>query len=190
MVRAIQSMRLASLKTFEESVFVLGMRDAAYFATDLFFEAFRSTFPVPRDSSGLSIPTPPEIWRQYVAFYKWSEVEVEPIAFVNFLRYRDVYLVGGLCARRHFYRRLPAEHWDACKKRGGIVQMLLESAARELNHATALFGYCGDAKSWRVAERVGYARTRHPNQIVKWLRDLPEDKRHALEDQVASIGPF
>ena len=178
------------MKSFEESVFVLGMRDATYFATDLFFEAFRSAFPVPRDNSGLSIPTPPEIWRQYVAFYKWSGLHVEPIAFVNLLRYRDVYLVGGLCARRHFYRRLPPEQWDACKKRGGIVQILLETVDTELNDATALFGYCGDAKSWRVSERVGYRRTRHPNQIVKWLRDLPEDRRHVLEDQVAAIGRF
>ena len=180
----------ASLGAFEDSVLIVGMANAAFFAADLFHEAFRAPFPVPRDDSGLSIPTPPGLWRQYVAFYKWSDTHVEPVAFVNFLRHGDAYLVGGLCARRNFYRRLPASHWRACKARGGIVQMLLDRAAVELGDAAALFGYCGDAKSWRVSERAGYRRTPYQYVIVKWLRDVAERDRAALEAKVAAVGPF
>jgi len=178
------------LESFESSVAFVGMANAAFFAADLFYEAFGAPFPVPSSDSGLAIPTPPDLWRQYVAFYKWSAADVEPVAFANFLRHGEAWLVGGLCARRNFYRRLPAEHWAACRKRGGIVQMLLDEAARELSGATALFGYCGDAKSWRVSERAGYRRTRYPFVIVKWLRDVATAERAALEDQVAAVGPF
>jgi hypothetical protein len=180
----------ASLEPFESCVCIVGMPNAACFAADLFREAFRSPFPVPRRDSGLAIPTPPEIWRQYVAFHKWSAVHFEPVAFVNFLRYGDAYLSGGLCARRNYYRRLSPAHWRACLERGGVVQMLLEQAAGELVDAAALFGYCGDAKSWRVSERVGFRRTRYRYVIVKWLRDVPEPERRALEDRVAAVGPF
>ncbi len=166
------------------------MANAAFFAADLFREAFRAPFPVPRPDSGLAIATPPELWRQYVAFYRWSATHFEPVAFCNFLRHGDAYLVGGLCARRNFYRQLPPAHWRACRSRGGIVQMLLEQAARELVDAAALFGYCGDAKSWRVSERAGYRHTRHRYVIVKWLRDVPESERRALEDTVAAVGAF
>lgn len=180
----------AALQPFADSVAFVGMSNAAFFAADLFREGFNAPFPVPRRDSGLAIPTPPEMWRQYVAFYKWSVLDLEPVAFVNFLRHGDAWLVGGLCARRNFYRRLPDAHWQACKAHGGVVQMLLDAAAGELAGAAALFGYCGDAKSWRVAERAGYRKTRHPYVIVKWLRDAPPHEREALEAQVAAVGPF
>jgi hypothetical protein len=180
----------APASSFEDCVRIVGMANAAYFAADLFREAFGAPFPVPRRESGLAIETPPERWRQYVAFYRWSTTHVEPVAFVNFLRYGEAYLVGGLCARRNFYRRLPAAHWDACRTKGGIVQMLLEAGARELDDAAALFGYCGDAKSMRVAVRAGYQPTRHRYVIVNWLRELPDPGRRALEDQVEAVGPF
>jgi hypothetical protein len=178
------------VKSFAESTYFLGLRDASFFATDLFLEAFRQPFPVPRDSGGLPIRTATGDWRQYVAFYKWSETWIEPVAFANFIRHDDVWLEGGLCARRHFYRRLPAAHWRECKARGGIVRMLLEAAAGELNEAAAWFGYCGDAKSRLLAERIGYVQTRHPRLMVKWFRELPEEARRALEAKIAAIGAF
>jgi len=167
------------------------MADASFFATDLFFEAFRSAFPVPpRGPASGRANAESDVWRQYVAFYQWSASSVEPVAFANFIRRGDVYLEGGLCARRSFYRRLPERHWRECKARGGIVQILLEHAARELNDALAWFGYCGDAKSWRVNERIGYERTAHRHLIVRWIRPLPDSEKRTLEATIAAIGPF
>ena len=172
------------MRSFAESTFVVGMPNAAFFVADLFEEAFGTPFPAPPASAA------DEHWRQYVAFYKWSDASVEPVAFANFIRRGDVYLVGGLCARRNFYRRLPPAHWRECKARGGVVQMLLDAAAQELDDATALFGYCGDAKSWRVSERAGYARTGHRYLIAKWLHRVTEAEKRELEDSVAKVGPF
>jgi hypothetical protein len=178
------------MKSFAESTFVARLPDASFFASDLFFEAFGTAFPRPPPGEGSPHRAPTGTWHQFVAFYKWSETRVEPVAFVNFIRHGDVYLEGGLCARRGFYRRLPAPHWRECRARGGIVRLMLDEAARQLDDACAWFGYCGDARSWRVSQRVGYERTRHRYLMVKWFRRPPETAQRELEDRIAALGPF
>jgi hypothetical protein len=175
---------------FRESFDVVGLANAEFFAANLFNDSFSSAFPVPRNNCGLSIPTPPENWRQYVAFYKWPDGNIEAVGFCNWIRFGDVYLEGGLCAQRNFYRRLPPDHWEACRKAGGVAQLMIEAAARRLKDCAAWFGYCDDKKSFVVNARVGYVATRHKYLIVKWFADLDQDKRRALEDTIAAIGPF
>lgn len=176
--------------TFDDSFHVTGFANAAFFASELFSASFAQPFPVPRDNCGLPIPTPPENWRQYVAFYKWPHRHIEPVGFCNWIRYGDVYLEGGMCVDRTFYRRLPKEHWLACKARGGVAQLVMETAARQLNDCTAWFGYCGDKKSHIVTMRVGYRPTSRKYLIVKWFRDIPLGEQQALEAVVGAIGPF
>ena len=174
------------LDTFERSTLVLGLADASFFAADLFRAAFGAAFPVPPPPGAPGAGA----WRQYVALYRWSPERIETVAFVNFIRRGDAWLEGGLCAQRSFYRRLPPAHFAACKARGGIVQLMLEAAARELDDAAAWFGYCGDAKSWRVSERIGYEHTGHRYLKVKWFRAPPEPDRRRLVDEIAALGPF
>jgi hypothetical protein len=178
------------VKSFRESIEIVDLQNASYFATDLFKECFASTFPVPRDYLGLSHNPRSGTWHQYVAFYKWAETHIEPVGFCNWIRHGDVYLEGGMCVRRNFYRRLPKEHWSECKLVGGIAQLVMEAAANSLNDADAWFGYCGDKKAYAVDMRVGYRPTRHPFLIVKWFRDLPRNRQEELEDQIALLGPF
>jgi len=181
---------MPSTRSFAEATFVLGMRDASFFATDLFREGFGQPFPGPRVSAGLAIATPDDTWHQYVAFYKWSETRIEPVAFVNLIRFANVYLEGGLCARRSFYRRLPPEHWRECKERGGIVQVLLEQAMAELDDADAWFGHSSNNPAWLVNERLGFEVTRHPYLKVKWFRELPDARKREIEDAIHAIGSF
>jgi hypothetical protein len=54
------------MQSFHELFHVTRFANAEYFAADLFYESFAIAFPVPRDNCGLSIPTPPQGWRQYV----------------------------------------------------------------------------------------------------------------------------
>lgn len=95
-----------------------------------------------------------------------------------------------MCVRENVYRRMPKEHFRACREQGGIAQMMMATAARELNDAVAWFGYCGDAKAMAVDLRAGYVRTRHPHLIVKWFRDIPKDEQERLIASIAAIGPF
>ena len=173
----------------DERLRIFRTADAARLAGELFRECFNAAFPVPRVDCGLPIPTPPENWRQYVATYAWPQGE-EVVGFCNWIRHRDVYLQGGMCVKRNFYRRMPREHFAQCQARGGLAQMMMAAAARELGDALAWFGYCGDAKALAVDLRAGYVQTRHRYVIVKWFREIPAAQRDALVDEIARIGPF
>jgi hypothetical protein len=164
--------------------------DAESLAGALFRERFRAPFPVPRDRCGLPIPTPPEAWRQYVAQYTWPGGEPETVGFCNWIRHGDVYLEGGMCVKTDAYRRMPKEHFQECRRQGGIAQMMMAAAARELNDAVAWFGYCGDAKALAVDLRAGYEPTKHRHLIVRWFRSVPPEERERLVDEIARIGPF
>ena len=178
------------MPTFSESFEVVRFANAAFFATQLFWDNFRAAFPVPRDGCGLPIPTPVEAWRQYVAFYRWSQSSFEPVGFCNWIRFGDVYLEGGLCANHTIYRRMPREHWAECRSHGGIAQLMMEAAARELNDCEAWFGFCGDKKAWIVNARIGYVPAGPKHLIVKWFRELSAQRQQALIEHVAEIGPF
>jgi hypothetical protein len=179
-----------SMRSFADSFHVVGLRNAKFFAEDLFRESFASEFPVPPVASDLSNSTPHADWHQYVAFYKWSEESVEPVGFCNWIRHADVYLGGGMCVRRNFYRRLPRLHLDECKQRGGVAQIMLEAAGQTLNDCAAWFGYCGDKKAYIVDTRFGFQPTDRPYVLVKWFRDVPAERKRELIDQIAAIGPF
>jgi hypothetical protein len=172
-----------------DSIAVFESDDAKSLASDLFYARFRQPFPVPRDNCGLTISTPPESWHQYVATYGSGESR-KTIGFVNFIRYDDAYLEGGLCVDESSYRRMDRDTFLQCRARGGIAQMLMETAAKDLNDRSAWFGYVGDRKSMAVTLRSGYERTAHPYIIVKWFRRLPELEQQALLEKIAAIGPF
>lgn len=175
---------------FDARLRVQRFDNAAAYAADLFRESFAIDFPVPRDNCGLSIPTPPQNWRQYVAFYAWPDAHEEAVGFCNWIRYDEVYLEGGMCVQRNFYRRLPRDEWERCRARGGVAQIMMETAAAELDDCPAWFGYCGDRKASIVDARVGFEPTPYRYLIVKWFRQLPQDERTRLVDKVARIGPF
>lgn len=178
------------MKDFNESIRVIRTEAASFFAADLFQECFAAPFPMAVDASGLAIPTPPDNWRQYVAFYRWSEAHYEPVGFCNFIRYGEVYLEGGMCVKKGFYRRLPKEHFPQCKLRGGIAQIVMEEAEKELNDCVAWFGFCGDKMAFEVDKRVGYEPTHHPHLIVKWFTRPDSARQLELIDAIAKIGPF
>jgi hypothetical protein len=174
-----------ALHPLEQSLFAVRFDNAEFFARDLFEASFGAPFPVPPPDNATT-----RAWHQYVAFYRWSATSYEPVGFCNWIRRGDAYLEGGMCVRRGFYRRLPPGHFAQCKARGGVAQIMMEAAARELDDAAAWFGYCGDKQAYRVDSRVGYEPTRHPFLIVKWFRELDPRARDALVEEIAAIGPF
>jgi hypothetical protein len=184
-----QSASLSKI-TFDDRVVVQGFADAQFFASGLFRQCFGADFPVPREHAGLPFATPPENWRQYVAFYKWPDERIEAVGFCNWLRHENVYLCGGMCASPTFYRRLPREHWKRCRQRGGVAQMLLETGFRELVDCAAWFGYCGDRKAHIVDIRSGFEPTRYPYLLARWRPGVPINERNRLEEKIAAIGPF
>lgn len=164
-------------------------KDAKRYAEKLFRESFNTGFPEPRDNS-LPVPTPPQNWRQYVATYRWPDGTEETVGFCNWILHRDVYLGGGMCVRKTFYRRLPREEFREAQERGGVAQLLLEAAFRELDDCVAWFGYCGDKKAMAVDLRAGFQPTSHPLILVRWRVELPPAQQQERVDAVAAVGPF
>jgi hypothetical protein len=112
------------------------------------------------------------------------------VGFCNWILWREVYLGGGMCVQKTFYRRLPRDEFAGIHERGGIAQMLLEAAFRELDDCVGWFGYCGDKKAMAVDLRAGFQPTRHAKVLVKWRVDVPVGRQQELVDAVAAVGPF
>ncbi len=168
-------------QTFAERLHIRRFDNAAYFAGPLFEESFRSAFPVPPEGAG---------WAQYVAFYRWSDDRIEPVGFCNFLPLDVLWLEGGLCVRKGFYGRLGSPHAEQCRAAGGIAQLIMEQAARDLAGCDAWFAYIGDPQSLKVCTRVGYEPTGRQYVMVKWFRNLPAERQAAWIERVAALGPF
>ncbi|MFO1304480.1 MAG: hypothetical protein U1F54_12150 [Burkholderiales bacterium] len=177
-------MTTAAPVPFTERLRVVRLDDAAYFAGPLFEESFKSAFPVPPKGAG---------WAQYVAFYRWAGADgdrIEPVGFCNFLPFESLWLEGGLCVRRDFYGRLASPHAEQCRAAGGVAQLIMEQAARDLADCDAWFAYIGDPQSLKVCTRVGYQPTGRGYVMVRWFRDLDEDRRTHWIERVAALGPF
>ncbi len=172
------------MRSFADSFHVVEMRDAKFFAEDLFRDSFASEFPVPPETSARAD------WHQYIGFYKWSEANLEPVGFCNWIQHGDVHLAGGLCVRSNFYRRLSRSHLDECKQRGGVAHIVLETAAEHLRNCSGWFAHCGDKRAQLALARFGYQRTDRPYVLAKWFRNGPAERKRALIDQIAAIGPF
>jgi hypothetical protein len=166
---------------FRDRFHVQRFANAAYFAAELFRESFGSAFPAPPDGAG---------WAQYVAFYRWDDQRIEPVGFCNYLPFDSLWLEGGLCVRRSFYGRLPAAEGGECRALGGVAQLIMEAAARDLDDCEAWFAYIGDARSLKVCTRVGYRATPRQYVMVKWFRSLPTERQSELIERVAALGPF
>jgi hypothetical protein len=178
------------MTSFNESLKVFQTNEGARLAGGLFQDSFNSPIPAPAACRILETEISPEDWRQYVAIYKWPDGTEECVGFCNWIKYKDVYLEGGLAVRKNFYRRLAKADFAECNARGGIAQIMMETAAPRLSDCAAWFGYCGDAKSLKVNLRVGYIRTHHPYLIVKWMRELDESEKRAWIDEGIRLGPF
>jgi len=96
------------MKNFDESIRVIRTESADFFAADFFMVSFGSPFRCRATIAAWQSPRHLKNWRQYVAFYRWSESHFEPVGFCNFIRYGEVYLEGGMCVKKGFYRRLPS----------------------------------------------------------------------------------
>ncbi|MCY7389513.1 MAG: hypothetical protein LH481_15880 [Burkholderiales bacterium] len=178
------------MSTFDDALNILETKDAARHAGALFQASFNAAFPVPAGYRILETEIRPEDWHQFVAIYTWPDGTAECVGFCNWIKYKDIYLEGGLAVQKSFYRRLPKAHFADCAARGGIAQMVMETAATQLTDCVAWFGHCGDAKALKVDLRAGFIPTRHSYLIVKWMKALSAHDKQIWIDDIARIGPF
>ncbi|MEP7155233.1 MAG: hypothetical protein ABI905_05640 [Betaproteobacteria bacterium] len=178
------------MASFQQSLRVFRSANAKVQAAGLFREAFNCEFPVPADYRILDTTIHPEDWHQYVAMYTWPDGIEECVGFCNWLKYKDVYLEGGIAVQSRFYRKLEKPAFAECSRLGGIAQIIMETAARDLTDCVAWFGHCGDKRALRVDMRVGFVQIDDPHLIVKWMRPVDEAAKLAWIDEIKRIGPF
>lgn len=176
--------------SFSAALHLMWLNNAEFFASELFFDSFNSSFPHPTTISLANRDVPKEDWFQCIALYKWGNGLIETVGFCNWIKFGEAYLEGGLCVKSNFYKRLPRDHWRECHAHGGIAQLMMKFGAERLNDLPAWFGYCGDKRSLIVTRRVGYQSTDHPYLIVKWFQNLPKHEQSRLISDIALIGPF
>lgn len=177
-------------RSFADALRVKNVGDATAVAGELFQTSFNAAFPTPRDFQLGEVLVKKSAWHQYIAQYNRADGTVECVGFCNWIRYGDVYLEGGMCVKKNFYRSLPKDEFRECKALGGVAQMTMEAAARDLDDAAAWFGYCGDHMAYQVDQRVGYQPTVHKHLIVKWTREMDTNAQAELIEAIAKIGPF
>lgn len=152
------------------------MTDADFFVGELFRRKFHCA--------------PPDFPIHYVSFYRATPSDIKVIGYVHYSEFEDCYLCGGLVIDDRLYRRMPVVHREAVRSCGGIAEHLLKNTFARLNHATAIWGYVGDARAERVDQRVGFRRTEHPYIMVCWMRELSDSDKRARMSRVISVGPF
>jgi hypothetical protein len=112
------------------------------------------------------------------------------LGYVHYSREGPAWLAGGLVVAALEFRRLDKPTADLVRREGGLAEWLMRATCDHLGDAEAIFAYMGDAKSIAVNTRVGFAFTGRQHLYVIWKDCADPDRRHAIVERVAAIGPF
>jgi hypothetical protein len=167
-------------RSWRESLRTWEVKPASVVAGELFHRAFGH--PVPdygRHFVLVHSPVPGE-----------QPSDPSVIAYVHWLPFQDVYLGGGMCVDERAYRRMPKPLFAAVRDQGGLATIVTRESIQLLGDAAAVFGYVGEPRARQADLRTGFSDTGRPNLMVIWRRDLPEDARTRIVDEVAALGPF
>src|SRR5262249_23527378 len=100
-------------------------------------------------------------------------------------------LIGGACTDGEVMRRMSEEERAASDAAGGLNLLATRySLHRYGPRCDAIFGHCGDARSFRILMHCGFQPVLDPYLIAYWPRTLPEAQRDMLVAEAHAIGPF
>ena len=124
-------------------------------------------------------------------FYRDADGRYELAHFLHFLPAREMALIGGACTDGDVVRRMSDAQRAAVHASGGLMlQATRYGLAKFGAHKDAIFGHCGDARSFGVLMRAGFQPVDHPHLVVYWPRLLPEQRRQQLIDEADALGAF
>ena len=159
------------------SLSLIEVSDAAALAGELFKNAFRSEIP--------------RLPRHFVLLRRPPDAVATTLGYVHYTRNDSVYLAGGLVVSAMEFRRLDDATADLVRQQGGMAEWLMRTTCNLLgSEAEAIFAYMGDAKSIRVNTRVGFGFTGRTHLYVLWKNCTNSDRKSAIIERVAALGPF
>jgi len=163
-----------SLRAELGSLALVEVDDAAPLAGALFARSFKAVIP--------------DFPRHFVIVDR-ARAGQDAIGYVHHTPCGDAYLAGGLVVSALEFRKLDARTAQAVRGEGGLGEWIMRASCASLD-GDAVFAYMGDAKSIRVNLRVGFAPTAHRYLHVLWKRELTQERRRAIVEQVAALGAF
>lgn len=124
-------------------------------------------------------------------FCRDAQGRYELAHFLHFFPVRDMALIGGACTDGDVLRRLPETQRAAIDASGGLMlQATRYGLAKFGAIKDAIFGYCGDARSFGVLMRAGFQPVDHPHLVVYWPRLLSATRRAQLIAEADALGAF
>jgi hypothetical protein len=158
------------------SLSLVEVADAGALAGALFRNAFHSEIP--------GYP------RHFVLLRRAPGAAPVTVGYVHYSREGPAWLAGGLIVAAMEFRRLDKPTADLVRSEGGMAEWIMRATCNYLGDAEAIFAYMGDAKSITVNTRVGFAFSGRKHLYVLW-KDCPDpDRRNAVIERIAAIGPF
>ncbi len=133
----------------------------------------------------------PDFRHHYVAFWKRDDGSFMPVSYLHFTDCGDLLLIGGACTDGEKLHEMSDAQRQAIDAAGGINLAVTRYAIeRHAADRDAIFGLCGDARSFSILAQCGFERVREPHLIARWSRPLTDARRAELIAKVDSFGPF
>ena len=133
----------------------------------------------------------PDFPHHVVAFLRREDGAFVPASYLHFTLHEDVVLVGGGATDGRAFAQVPAEVAAAVRAGGGLLLQTLRFGFRKYaDRCDAFFGHCGDPRAFEVDMQAGFQPTRVEHLLAYWHRLLDGNRREALIDKVAALGPF
>lgn len=133
----------------------------------------------------------PDFRHHVVAFWKRGDGSFVPVSYVHFTDWGDIMAIGGACTDGEILRRMSEAERAAIAAAGGInLAATRYSLDRFGPRCDAVFGNCGDERSWGILSSLGFERVREPHLIARWSRPLEDARRRELIEKAAAFAPF
>lgn len=133
----------------------------------------------------------PDFPHHIVAFYINPAKAFIPVSYAHFRPYKTVYLVGGVCTDGNALQGLSElEKTILTEANGLLLQTIRYGLIRFADQCEAYFGYSGDERAWGVAIQAGFEPTPYKHLTARWHKDLSDQRKSELIEQVLAIGPF
>lgn len=136
--------------------------------------------------------TVPDFPYHVVSFWKRDDGALVPVSYVHFWhRDNNMMLIGGACTDGNILREMSAGQRAAIDAAGGVNYLATRySLHRYGPMCDAIFGHCGDARSFGILMRCGFQPMLAPYLIAYWPRLLTADRRQELIDAAHALGEF
>jgi hypothetical protein len=134
---------------------------------------------------------PPDVPHHFVAFWKRGDESFVPVSYLHFTDCDDLILIGGACTDGEKLRAMGTAERAAIDAAGGINLAVTRYAIeRYARSREAIFGLCGDERSFHNLAQCGFERVREPHLIARWSWPPTAQRRIELITKAESLAPF